>query len=126
MGFKFNALTGELDLVGKSEPGISSYGSKFQYHVASLSSYDKVELISYADEGLRSERISSITMSSLLYPNANIVIDVYYLDVGTMDQRIDKIEISGPIFSPDKIRKIFDYTLIGNRYRLDGTNLEVF
>lgn len=106
--------------------GLSSYGDKFQYHLASLAAYDKVSSITHLDAGLRTQRISTITMSSTLFPDSDIVKTVYYIDVGSMNQRIDKIEYVGSVFSPDSLRKTFVYSSSGIRYKLDGYNYELF
>lgn len=151
MSFKFNPLTGELDLVNPSIPGpqgpqgdpgpqgpqgdpgpqgppgdFADYGVKFNYHVASLAAYDKIVAITYHDAGLRTQRINQVTLSSVLYPDADVVKTIYYLDVGSIDQRIDKIEYTGDIFLPDSLRKVFNYSTSGIGYKLDGYEYELF
>jgi hypothetical protein len=106
--------------------GLGDYGVKFQYHLGALSAYDRVSSISYLDPGLRTQRIDSIVLSSVLYPDADITKTVFYLDVGSINQRIDKIEFVGSVFSPDSLRKTFSYSLSGIKYKCDGFNYELF
>ena len=145
MSFKFNPLTGELDLVNPAIPGpqgpqgpqgdpgpqgppgtFDDYGVKFNYHVASLAAFDKISSITYHDSGLRTQRINQITLSSVLYPDANIVKTIFYLDVGSIKQRIDKIEYVGSIFLPDSLRKVFNYSVSGIGFKLDSYDYELF
>lgn len=102
------------------------YGKKLSYHLNSLAAYDKVASITYHDSGLRTQRINQITLSSVLYPNADIIKTIYYLDVGSIDQRIDKIEYAGSILLPDSLRKVFNYSVSGIGYKLDGYEYELF
>lgn len=151
MSFKFNPLTGELDLVNPSIPGpagatgpqgpqgdpgptgpqgppgdFADYGDKFNYHVASLAAFDKISSITYSDAGLRTQRINQVVMSSTLYPDADITKTLFWLDVGSIKQRIDKIEYTGSIFLPDSLRKVFNYSVSGIGYKLDGYEYELF
>lgn len=123
MGLKLNPTTGLFDLVGKSS---ATYNDKFSFIFASLSAYDKVVSIQYADSGLLTQRISSVTYSSDDFPDADLVKTVYWLDVGTMNQRVDREEYVGAIFSPDNLRKVYNYSLIGIRYNIDGFYYEIF
>lgn len=102
------------------------FNSKFTFHLAALSSLDKVTSITYLDSGLRTERINQITYSSVADTRVNVVKTVYWLDVGTMNQRIEKEEYVGTIFSPDSLRKVYAYTASGIRYRRTGYSLEIF
>ncbi len=102
------------------------FNSKFTFHLAALSSLDKVTSITYLDSGLRTERINQITYSSVADTRVNVVKTVYWLDVGTMNQRIEKEEYVGTIFSPDSLRKVYAYTVSGIRYRRTGYSLEIF
>jgi len=102
------------------------FNSKFNFHLASLSSYDKVVEISYADAGLRNERIITVEYSSVLYPDSNLIKTIYWLDVGTMNQRVEKEEYVGAILSPDSIRKVYQYSASGIKYKRDGFYLELF
>lgn len=124
MGFKFNPLTGRLDLVTKNP--LLAYGNKLQFHLDSLSAYDKITSISYLDQGLETQRINTVTISSVLFPKADVVKTIFYLDVGSINQRIDKIEYVGSVFSPDNLRKVFNYSLSGIKYKLDSTEFELF
>ena len=123
MGLKLNPTTGLFDLVGKSS---ATYNDKFSFIFASLSAYDKVVSIQYADSGLLTQRISSVTYSSDDFPDADLVKTVYWLDVGTMNQRVDREEYVGAIFSPDNLRKVYNYSLIGIRYNIVGFYYEIF
>lgn len=102
------------------------FNSKFTFHLAALSSLDKVVDITYLDSGLRTERIDQVTYSSVADTRVNVVKTVYWLDVGTMNQRIEKEEYVGTIFSPDSVRKVYAYALSGIRHRRDGYSLEIF
>ena len=128
MSFKFNPTTSQLDLVGSSGSGPTpiDYGVKYNYHLASLSAYDRVASISYLDAGLRTQRINTVTLSSAVFPDADIIKPIFYLDVGSIDQRIDKIEYVGAVFSPDSLRKQFSYSLAGIKYKCDGFTYELF
>lgn len=123
MGLKLNPTTGLFDLVGKSQ---AEYNDKFSFIFASLSAYDKVVSIQYTDSGLLTQRISSVTYSSDDFPDADLVKTVYWLDVGTMNQRVDREEYVGAIFSPDNLRKVYNYSLVGIRYNIDGFYYEIF
>lgn len=123
MGLKLNPTTGLFDLVGKSP---TTYNDKFSFIFASLSAYDKVVSIQYADSGLLTQRISSVAYSSDDFPDADLVKTVYWLDVGTMNQRVDREEYVGAIFSPDNLRKVYNYSLVGIRYNIDGFYYEIF
>lgn len=124
MAIVFNPFTGTFDFTGTNP--LLAYGDKFQFHLASLAAYDKVSNITYLDAGLRTQRINTVTLSSVLYPDADIVKTVFYLDVGSINQRIDKIEYVGSVFSPDNLRKVFNYSLSGIRYKLDSCEYELF
>lgn len=102
------------------------FNSKFTFHLAALSSLDKVIAITYLDSGLKAERIDQITYSSVADTRVNVVKTVYWLDVGTMNQRIEKEEYVGTIFSPDSLRKVYAYASSGIRYRRTGYSLEIF
>ena len=99
---------------------------KLRFHLASLSAYDKVVAVTYHDAGLRTERINTVTLSSSLYPIANMVKTVFWLDVGTMNQRIDKEEYAAGVLSPDGLRKTYVYAASGIRYRRSGYSLQLF
>ena len=127
MSFKFNPITSQLDLVGTSgSTPPPDYGVKYNYHLAALAAYDRIASISYLDSGLRTQRIDTVTLSSVLFPDADIIKTVFYLDVGSIDQRIDKIEYVGAVFSPDSLRKQFSYSLAGIKYKCDGFTYELF
>lgn len=100
--------------------------AKLRIHLASLSAYDKVVAITYHDAGLRTERINTVTYSSTLYPEASLVKTVFWLDVGTMNQRVDKEEFAASVLAPDSLRKTYVYQASGIRYRRSGYSLELF
>lgn len=102
------------------------FNKKFTFHLASLSAYDKIVSIAYLDQGLKTERIDTVTYASSLYPNANLVKTIFWLDVGTMKQRVEKEEYVGAILSPDSLRKTYVYSLDGIKYRRDGYSLALF
>ena len=125
MGLKFNPLLkANFDLVGRNP--LLAYGDKLQFHLSSLAAYDKISSITYLDEGLETQRVDMVTISSVAYPNADIVKSVFYLDIGSINQRIEKIEYVGSVFSPDNLRKVFNYSLVGIKYKLDSTEYELF
>ncbi|OQB05786.1 MAG: hypothetical protein BWY19_00811 [bacterium ADurb.Bin212] len=99
---------------------------KLKFHLASLAAYDKVLSVTYLDSGLRTERINTVTYSSALYPNTNLVKTIFWLDVGTMKQRIDKEEYVGAVLAPDSVRKTHAYSTSGIRYKRDGYTLALF
>jgi hypothetical protein len=101
-------------------------GDMYAYFQAVLSAYDRLASITYSDFGLRFQRINTVTYSSAIFPNSNIVKTVYYTDVGTMNQRITKIEYVGSVFSPQSLRKVFSYSLSGIHYSLSGFEYELF
>jgi hypothetical protein len=124
MSFKFNPITGNLDLVGDGADAGS--GDMYAYFQAVLSAYDRLASVTYFDFGLRFQRIHTITYLSTIFPDSNIVKTVYYTDVGTMNQRIEKIEYVGSVFSSQSLRKVFSYSLSGIRYSLSGFEYELF
>ncbi len=123
MAFKFNPFTGIFDIVNTELPEL---GGKFKMHMNALAAYDRVQSISYLDLGERNQRIQNATLSSSAYPDANILVDVFHADVGTINQRITKFEISGPALLPDKVRKNFLYSSSGDKIVYTGYNYELF
>ena len=123
--FKFNPLGAPFDLVNKNESGIPD-SVKIDYHLAALAAHDRIAAVNYLDSGLRTQRISDITYTSVLFPDSDIVATIDYLDVGTMNQRIDKIEFVGPVFLSDSLRKVFAYTLAGIKYKQTSFYYELF
>lgn len=121
MAFKFNPFTGSLDVVNELQ-----FNIKFKQIFSSLSAYDKIVDISYLDSGTKSERIGSVEFSSALYPDANMTKTVFWLGVGTMNQRIDKEEYEATVFGAYKIRKVFNYVSEGIRFRFINFELELF
>lgn len=121
---RFNPFTGTLDFTGSS--ALSEFNDKFKQFYASVSAFDKIVSVTYADQGTRSERIESATYSSATFPDADLVKTVYWLDVGTANQRIERIEYVAPILSPINLRKVYTYALSGVRFRNEGYLFEVF
>lgn len=109
--------------VGDSLEGVGS-GVKWEHYVASLSSYDKVCEITYTGTG-RLKRIDSIVYSSVLFPDSDVTVNVDWLDVGLKNQRIDKLDISGSVLSPNTIRKTYNYVLDGTKYFLSDYSYEL-
>ncbi len=119
---RFNPFIGNLDFAPKDK----ILSSKYEYHINALASYDRIQEIELLDEGARNQRINKVTMTSVEFPKSEILIDVFWLGVGTINQRIEKLEISGPVLTPDKIRKSFEYNQIDGKYIYKGFNLELF
>jgi len=118
---------GSLKSSGDSGGGtITSNSVKLDYHLATLSAFDRVAEITHHDEGLRTQRIDTITYESAQFPDANIVSTVFYLDVGRQTQRIEKIEWVGSVFDGQSLRKNFDYTASGIKFIKTGFNYELF
>ena len=122
MSFKFNPLTGELDLVGSSSSSLDAT-TKLKWHLESLKAFDKVVSVTRLNSGLPNETIEQVVYSSSSYPLVNITKDVFYLQAGTKYQRIEKVEYSGLVFEGDSIRKNFVYDANFSRV---GFNYEVF
>ena len=101
------------------------FNNKFTFHLASLSAYDKVVEINYADLGQRTQRITSVVYSSVQYPNTNLIKNIFWLDVGSMKQRIDKIQYSGAILGSNVIQKTFDYIFANNKVLVDRYYYEI-
>ena len=126
MSFKFNPITGQLDLVNTPTPIPTVASDKYYYHIAVLSAYDRIAAITYHDIGQATERINTITCTSSAFPDSDIVKTIFYTDVGTLNQRITKIEYVGSVFSPQSLRKVFSYTASGIHYSLSGYDYELF
>ena len=94
--------------------------------LSALATFERVVSITYHDFGLRTKRIDQVALESTAYPDSDILKTVFYLDVGTMNQRIDKVEFSGDIFGAQSLRKSFSYTLSGHRYVRSGFTYELF
>lgn len=99
--------------------------AKLKFHLASLAAFDKVASVTYLDSGLRTERINTVTYASTLYPNTAMVKTVFWLDVGTMKQRIAKEEYAGSVLAPNGVRKTYAYSISGIRYRRDGYTISL-
>ena len=83
-------------------------------------------LVVYSDVGLRNERPIQIVCGSALFPDAVMMKSIFYHDVGKLNQRIDKIEYTGPALSPDGLRKVFQYSMNNGKYKKDGFYYETF
>jgi hypothetical protein len=126
MGFKLNVFSGTLDLSGSgSGGGIPDLGPKLDIILNGFAAYDRISNIEYEDFGQRAQRISKMTLSSLQFPDSNITIDAVYADIGKMNQRITMLEIEGNLLLPNKLQKLFEYTLIDNKYRLDNVKFNL-
>lgn len=102
------------------------FNEKFKFIFASLSAMDKEVAVTYHDLGQRNQRINTVTYSSSTYPDTDLVKTVYWLDVGTMNQRIEKEEYVGAVLTPNSLRKLYTYTPVGIRYVTDGYLFEIF
>lgn len=51
--------------------------------------------------------------------------DITYLDFGTKDERVSQIDYVAPSVGIQVARKIFTYTLVGNRYRRDSIDWSI-
>ncbi len=106
MAFKFNPIEGILDLVGDSGGGqVISY---------------KNSAVTYLDEGLRTQRISSIEFELFDDSSKKITSTISWLDVGTMNQRIQKETLAGSLLGGQTFEKTYLWRLVGIRYVLDG------
>jgi hypothetical protein len=110
---------------GGQPPDILPDSVKLDYYLEALAAYDRVLDVTYADSGLRTQRISSAVYGSALFPDSDVVKTISYLDVGTLNQRIDKIEFSGSIFGTNDLRKTFVYTPVGIKQVMTGTVYEL-
>jgi hypothetical protein len=97
----------------------TTYNDKFNFHLASLSAYDKIVDVTYLDQGLRTERISTVVMASVLYPNTTMTKTIFWLDVGSMKQRIDRIQWAGPVLGTDIVQKVYEYLIANNKVSID-------
>lgn len=122
MGIKFNPLSGKFDLVNDE---LSEYGEKIKFHLSSMSALDKIVSITYLDQGIKSQRVSSIVMSSASFPNVSMTKSIFYFDIGSIKQRIDRVEYSGSVLGSDILVKTFNYSLSGIRYKLDNFEYEI-
>ena len=111
MAFKFNPIEGTLDLVGDSGGGqVVSY---------------KNSAVTYLDEGLRTQRIGSIEFELFDDATQKITSTISWLDVGTMNQRIEKEVLAGSLLNGQSFEKIYVWRSVGIRYVLDGFEYQV-
>lgn len=110
----------------QGDPGQFDFQSQLQQVLlSSIAAYDKEISVSYYDEGLRHQRIASALYESDDFPNTFMQKYVFWNDAGSMNQRIEKIEYSGGILTSG-IRRNFNYTLEGIKYRLESISTELF
>lgn len=110
-----------------TEAKVFSSSSKLQeLFIESMASHDKDVSITYLDLGQRNQRPQFIYSTSTLFPGSTMTKEVFYLDIGTANQRLDKVEYSAPSLSPNSLRKIFDYTLVNGRYVRTGFHYEIY
>lgn len=121
MSFQFNPIGMPFDLVND----ISELGPKAQQIIESMAALDKITAINYLDFGTRTQRVSSVQLSSVERPECNAIATASYLDLGTMKQRIDKVDLLSSVFGTDILRKVFNYELVGNRYKLTGFEYQI-
>lgn len=126
MSFKFNPITSQLDIDTKRAPfPVSPFSTKLQMVLSIIAAFDKIASINYVNAGQRGQRITSIQLESLTYPDAEITKTVTYLSPDSLNQRIDQISFSGSVLGSDTLVKSFVYTFIGNKYVMDGYNYEI-
>jgi len=125
MSVAFNPIGDPFDFTNKAD-SIDDYGILLQFRIASLAAYDKIVQVNYADLGLKTQRVSSIVLSSAIFPQADVTKTVFWIDVGTMNQRVQKVEYSGGALSPQQVRKTYQYSPTGIKYKLDGFFFELF
>jgi hypothetical protein len=110
MSFKFDPITGQLDLVGETqEAGLDL----------------KICSIVYADEGQRNQRIVEIEFESIDDSSRRLLSVVSWLDVGKINQRISSELLSGTILDGQTYQKNYVWRLSGIRYVLDGFNYQL-
>ena len=125
MSVAFNPIGDPFDFTNKAD-SIDDYGILLQFRIASLAAYDKIVQVNYADLGLKTQRVSSIVLSSAVFPQADVTKTVFWLEVGTMNQRVEKVEYSGGALTPQQVRKTYQYSAVGIKYKLDGFFFELF
>lgn len=125
MSVAFNPIGDPFDFTNKAD-SIDDYGILLQFRIASLAAYDKIVQLNYADLGLKTQRVSSLVLSSAVFPQADVTKTVFWLDVGTMNQRVEKVEYSGGALAPQQLRKTYQYSSVGIKYKLDGFFFELF
>jgi len=108
-----------------SVQGYPDYSERLETMLAILAAHDRVSELSYADEGQRTMRVSGVSYSSLTYPNSEISKTVSYLDVGSINQRISQIVCTGGAFGANVLTKIYEYTTLGNKFKLNGYHYEI-
>ena len=125
MSVAFNPIGDPFDFTNKAD-SIDDYGILLQFRIASLAAYDKIVQVNYADLGLKTQRVSSLVLSSSVFPQADVTKTVFWLDVGTMNQRVQKVEYAGGALAPQQVRKTYQYSAVGIKYKLDGFFFELF
>lgn len=125
MSVAFNPIGDPFDFTNKAD-SIDDYGILLQFRIASLAAYDKIVQVNYADLGLKTQRVSSLVLSSSVFPQADVTKTVFWLEVGTMNQRVEKVEYSGGALTPQQVRKTYQYSAVGIKYKLDGFFFELF
>ena len=120
VSFKFNPLTGQLDLVGAST---GSSNVKLKWALESIKAFDKVVSLNYINENTCDQAIEEVVYASNDFPGVEMIKYVYWLDIGLDSRRIDKVEYQGPVFDGIGIRKQYNYDPNLNRL---GFFYEVF
>lgn len=108
-----------------SVQGYPDYSEKLQTMLAIIAAHDRVADISYDDDGLRTMRMSGANYTSALYPDSEITISVSYLDVGSINQRIDQIDINGGALGASILSKVYEYVPQGTKQKLTGYYYEL-
>lgn len=115
--FKFNPITGNLDLVGGEQDELNV---KIKWALESIRSFDKVVSIEYSTND--PTEISRILFSSIDFPDVQMQKTVYYINTST-ERKIDRVEYVSPVLEGISIRKNYNYSALGYRA---GFSYEVF
>lgn len=81
--------------------------------------------VSYADEGMRSQRIIEMDFESVDDSSQTLSSVISWLDIGKMNQRIEKEILTGSLVSGRTLEKNYLWRLVGIRYVLDGFDYQI-
>lgn len=102
--FRFNPLTGKLDLVGGSGAPEET-NLKLRWALESIRAFDKEVSIQYTTQDCY--KVDTVTLSSADFPDVQMQKSVYYLEA--TKRRLDRVEYSGPILEGLVLRKQYNY-----------------
>lgn len=106
--------------------GVFDYSSNIQrFRIESLAAYDRIASVTYLNPNTRIEVPQVITLNSAAYPDSELVKTIYYLDLGSINQRIEKIEYVGGVLAAP-VRKVFNYSPLGSKFRPIGHYYETY